>query len=150
MSDAPQPPAALPPRRRRRWPAVLLALVLLLAGGVIGSGLTLLVAVRQVRERIVHPELFPPRATARLKSKLDLSDQQAEQVLEILTARQANIQALRREVQPNVEAELDAVRDEVSAVLNAEQAATWQHWLDDKRAFWLPPLQHPPATSPSP
>jgi hypothetical protein len=134
---APQPPVR--PRRRRRWVTVLLALVLFTAGGVVGSGLTLLVAVRQVRYIIHHPQEFPERAAHRLRSRLHLSDSQTAAVREILAKRQAALQEIRRSVQPQVEAQLEGVRADIDAVLTPEQAAKWNAIFKARMEAWLPP-----------
>ncbi len=125
--------------------SVLLGLLLLAFGGVIGSGVTALVIVRSVHNRLHHPDQFPAHAAARLRRTLDLSPQQTAAVETILRNRQAAIQDLRREFQPKVETEIDKLRDEITGQLTPAQAARWNRWLADKRRTWLPPV--PPATA---
>lgn len=140
----------LPPMpRRRRWRTLLVSLLLVVAGAAIGAALTVLVIVRQVQHRVRHPEEFPPRAAARLQRYLELSDDQTRRVEAILGERQADLQEIRREVQPRVEAEIERIRREIEAVLDPRQAERWNTWLDQKRQTWLPPLPEP-QTRPSP
>ena len=148
MSDT--EPSAIPPAqatcprpRRRRWVSLLLAILLLLSGGVIGSGLTVMVIIKRAHHRLHHPEEFSADAAARLRQRLDLSDEQTKKVQTILRHRQAALQDLRREFQPRVEAQIDQIRDEVGQVLTPQQAQRWNTWLDEKRRTWLPPPPKP-------
>ncbi|MBI4579270.1 MAG: hypothetical protein HY718_06180 [Planctomycetes bacterium] len=148
MSDSIEPVASTDGRsgrrpRRRVLRTVLLSVVLLISGAAIGAGVTMLVLVRGVQFGIRHPELFPARATHRLRSFLDLTDEQARRVEAILTERQQQIQVIRREAQPRLEAQIEQIRDEIAAVLTPQQSGKWTRWLDDRRRVWLPPL--PPA-----
>lgn len=137
-----------PRRRRRRWVSVLLALVLLVSGAVIGSGATLIVVNRVVRHRLRHPEELPGRAVARLQRPLDLTDQQVEQVRSIMREHLTRLQALRRQWQPQLEAELNSLEKDVAAVLNPGQAEKWRKIAREKRQSWLPPLPPAPQTQP--
>jgi hypothetical protein len=132
-----------PVRPRRRWLSVLLVVVLLGCGALIGSGLTVLVAVNRLQHALHHPEEFPAKATAMLRHKLGLSDDQAAKVEDIFRHRQAALLAIRREARPRVEAELGRVRAEVAEVLDAAQVNEWNLWFEEKRAKWLPPLPVP-------
>jgi hypothetical protein len=134
------PGAAFHPPRRRRWVSIVLSMVLLSCGGVIGSGLTLLVVVRGVQRGLRHPEEFPARATAHLRRILDLSNEQAAQVEDILRTRQVAIQRVRREVQPQLMTEIELIHTQVAHVLTPKQAERWNTWFADKKAKWLPPL----------
>ncbi len=48
------------------------------------------------------------------------------------------IEALRRQVQPQMAVELDKIREEVSEVLNPEQREQWQKLFDHLRRTWVP------------
>ena len=67
---------------------------------------------------------------------------------DILQARQAAIQKIRLRFRPEFETELDGIRQDISGILNPQQAAKWQAWLDEKRRIWLPALPKA-ATQPS-
>ncbi len=141
--------SAIPPMlpRRRRWPRVVAAMLIFFSGMVCGGGLTVIVAVRNIRHAIHHPEEVPARLTRYLTRRLDLSSDQAEQVEGLIAQRQAHLQAIRRETQPRVAAELSALREEIGQVLTPDQRAKWDDIFDEAIDRWMPPP--PPATQPS-
>jgi hypothetical protein len=141
------PPIAPSHRRppRARWKTVLLSAVVFLCGGLLGSGLTLIYIGARVRHIIEHPEKAPAMLTARLKSRLSLSDDQARKVAEILRQRQIALQAIRREVHPRVALEIEKAREEITAVLTPEQAKKWDEQFELMKKRWAPPP--PPASS---
>ncbi|MBN1347243.1 MAG: hypothetical protein JXQ73_31420 [Phycisphaerae bacterium] len=130
----------LPVLKRRRWPSVLLGVVLLVSGGAIGSGVTVLVIAHKVKEHLHHPERAPAEATAYLRWRFDLTDQQAQSVETVLRKRRQEILKIRRGFQPRLEGQIDLIGEEVGALLNPDQAKEWQAWLAEKRESWLPPL----------
>jgi hypothetical protein len=134
--------AVLPPRPRPRWRwlALFLAVVIFASGFIAGGGITLVTLRNTLLYYVHHPEQFPPVAAARLRSKLDLTDEQTRQVDEILRKRQAALQAIRREVQPRVLAELDLVEQEVAKVLTPEQRERWHKRFGELRETWTPPM----------
>jgi len=129
--------------------SLILALVIFGGGFVVGAGTAVVVAVRRVQHAIHHPEEAPARMTARLKRKLDLTDAQTVRVLAILTERQEAFQAIRREVQPRVLAELEQTRDQIAAALDPPQQAQWRRMYADLRARWLPDPPPAPASAPA-
>lgn len=135
---SPSPTSASLPKPRRRWLTLLLSLIIFIGGVVVGTGGTIAVAVHRIQYAIHHPEEAPRRITDRLRSKLSLDAQQADAVYAVVARRQANLQAIRREVQPRVEAELDGAVSEVEGVLRPEQAAKWRQMVRQIREQWLP------------
>ena len=110
-----------PRGRRRLWLRALVALVIFVSGFVAGSGAAVVVIARRVMFAIQHPERAPQRITDRLRRKLSLADGQAERVLAILTERQQELMAIRRDVRPRVRALLDGTYNDVAEVLDGEQ-----------------------------
>jgi hypothetical protein len=147
MSAIPPLPQSIP-TRPRRWPRIVAALLIFFGGMVCGGGLTVIVAVRNIRHAIHHPEEVPARITRYLTRRLDLSPDQAEQIEGLIAQRQAHLQAIRRETQPRVAAELSGLREEIGQVLTPEQRAKWDDIFDDAVDRWMPPPP-PPATQPS-
>lgn len=149
--QSPEPEAVAKPfyprRRRRTWLMVVLGMVILLSGMVIGGGLTVFWLQKKLLYMIHHPEDAPATIAAHVQSKFDLSDEQAEKIEQILRTRQKVIQAIRREFQPKIMAELEVARDEVAAVMPPEKAREWQTYYDTMREAWVPP---PPGASPEP
>ena len=137
-SEAAAPHMASP---RRRWMiTALLAVVILLCGMVIGGGLTLHLAWQRIQYNVRHPDVFTERIVNTMDRRLDLDGDQEARVLEAVRRRQQALKAIRIEVQPRVEAELDTLREEVSAVLNEEQRVRWVTFFDQLRAKLLPPV----------
>lgn len=124
--------------RRQFWKPVLLSLVIFASGAIAGTCATLMLIRNQVHYRIHHPEEMPANVAARLQRKLDLSDEQTEQVLTVLTERQQAILEIRREFQPKLETELDQLEKQVADLLDDSQRTTWQQKFQAMRAEWLP------------
>ena len=131
-------PPAPTPRTRRRLPAYVQSLLFLLCGLIIGSGMTLLLIRGAVHRMLAEPELLPARILQRLDAQLDLDDPQRAAVEAILRERLAAFQSIRQRVKPEIQAELNRLRDEVSAALTPEQQAKWQTRFDALRARWQP------------
>jgi hypothetical protein len=137
-------PDPLPKARTSRRRSVVFSLLFLLLGALIGSGATAVLIVGTVHERVRdhlhHPERFVPRATERLRRRLGLTDEQAEQVAVVLATRQGEILELRRGFQPQVEFHLKELETDIAALLTPEQQEEWRVALDRVRDFWLAPL----------
>jgi hypothetical protein len=127
--------------RRKRWHSVLLGITILLCGVAIGGGGAVIVIRHVVLHAIHHPEEAPQRITNRVRRMLDLSEHQAAEVKKILTERQKAILGLRRQIQPQVEKELEKAKEDVAAILKPEQAKKWQERFDRLR-IWFPPPFH--------
>lgn len=125
--------------KKRRWRAFFLGVVILVCGMVIGAGGTVVVMKHIILHAIQHPEEAPQRITDRVRGRLDLTEAQATKVKAILAERQKKIQALRRQVQPEVEKELEKAKEDVAAVLNPDQAKKWRERFDHLR-IWFPAL----------
>ena len=149
MSAIPPLPTTIPPRPRR-WVRVVAALLIFLGGMVCGGGLTVIVAVRNIRHAIHHPEEVPARITRYLTRRLDLTSDQAEQVEALIARRQANLQAIRRDAQPRVESELSALHAEIGQVLTPDQRAKWDDIFDEAVDRWMPPPPPPSDASTQP
>ena len=134
-------PTLPPPPRRRRWLTALVMLVTFGCGLIVGGGATLKFIDTRVQEAIHHPERMPDRVTARLTSRLGLNEKQQAEVLEILKRRQQQLFAIRREVQPRVEAVLDGVEADVAGVLDTKQKAKWLRDAHSFRERFTPPLK---------
>ena len=133
-------PSLPPPPRRRRWLTALVMLVIFVCGGIVGAGAMLKFIDGRVQEAIHHPEQMPARVAGRLERRLGLSEKQHADVLDILTRRQQELFAIRRQTQPQIEAVLDGIEADVVGVLDSSQKETW---LSDAKRFrerFTPPL----------
>jgi hypothetical protein len=125
--------------KKSRWRSFLLGILILIFGIAIGAGGTIVIAKRVILHAIHHPEEAPQRMTDRVSGKLGLSAEQTAKVKAIFTERQKAIQSLRRQIQPQVEDELQKAKEEVAAVLKPDQAKKWQERFDQLRV-WFPAL----------
>ena len=144
------PPLAPPPsaRRGRWWVVALVGVLIFIAGGVLGAGISL----RFLRDRVLyvlhHPQEVPARLSLELKGRLGLNAEKTEKVRQIIARRQLALQKIRREVQPQVEEELDELRKEISDALTPDQSAKWNAWFEHMSDTWLPPAPPPPGERP--
>ncbi len=123
-----------PPRRKRGWLLnLLLGLLIFSCGAVTGGGVALHIAWNRVTATLQHPEQAPEGAAKRLTRILRLDDKQAAEVKAILEHRFQDIAALRREMGPRVDEEVQAIRDEISAVLRPDQVQRWEKLFDTLR-----------------
>jgi len=129
-------PLKLP--KRRRWPVVLISVLIFFSGLVVGAGGATFLIVRHARERMQNQERVPARVAGYLHNKLELTDDQARQVEEIVRERQAAMQAIRREVMPRFEAELDQARENIEEILTPEQGEKWEEVYGNMRRRWMP------------
>ena len=149
-SETVQPAASAvpPPRRKRQWLIALLFVAVFLCGIICGAGVTAIAAVRIVRHAILHPEGHPERGARWLKSRLNLTEQQFEQVRKILTEQNAEFAGIRGEVRPRILERLKKTDEEVAKILTPEQQAKWRSLVRRLRERWLLNLPEPPASKP--
>jgi len=135
--DQPIAPAT---RTRRRWVwTVLLALVIFVSGVLVGGGLTFKVITSGFKRSFQDPAVLAERITHRMKKRLNLTDEQAVRVRRIILEQQKAFQSLRKQVRPQLEAQIEKSRQELAAVLTPEQARKWEKLFRHFLKFWLPP-----------
>lgn len=130
----------LAPVRRRRWIRLVLYAVIFLSGSVVGVGGTLLIVRARALHAVHHPEEMPDLIAHRLQRLLALDDEQTRRVMQILGERQQALQEIRRKYQPEAEAELDKVEEQISDILNDKQREKWQERFQTLRDTWVPAL----------
>lgn len=126
------------PRRNRRALRLLLYLLIFVSGSVVGAGVALIVVRNSALHAVHHPDDMPGLIAARMARALSLSDKQKSEVESILRERQAALQTIRREFQPQVEGQLDQLEEQVSAVLDVEQREKWESRFEYLRRTWVP------------
>ena len=126
------------PRRRWVWP-VMLALVIFVSGVLVGGSLTFKIITSGFKRSFQDPEVSAERITNRMKRRLDLTDEQFVQVRRIILERQKAFQSMRKQVRPQLEAQIEKTRRELAAVLTPDQARKWGKRFNLFLKFWLPP-----------
>jgi len=125
-----------PPRRRPWTRSLLLGFVILACGAAIG-GVGAAVALQQDHDRSPRRSGRGPEGLLqKMQEEYKLTDAQAQQLDTVLREHWERLSAIRAEVQPRVDAEFEALRREVEAVLTPEQAAQWREEFERKRQHW--------------
>lgn len=149
--DASPAEQTLPTRRRRAfWRHLILSIVILVCGMMIGSALTARVLWTRVTDMIQHPEHVPDRIAYHIKIFLGLNDEQVKEVKEVIVVHQRRVNGLRRVLYPQMQTELDTLRDDIAAALTPEQAQRWTKHFERLRARWWPPLLPEESLAPVP
>jgi cytoskeletal protein RodZ len=138
MTSAYPESKTLLPKKRRRWLTAVLVLVVFLAGTFVGGAITLKVIVYRVRQAMLHPEQLPANLTTRLTRRLDLDPAQASQVKAVITTRLDHIQAIRKKVQPDMDAEITGIHDDINEILTPKQQEKWDELYSEWTKDWLP------------
>lgn len=142
-----------------RFAAIVAAVALVLSGIAIGALGTFLVLDRHHRPRgPLPPQLPPPPApfSREMEARLDLTDNQREQIHTILRESRDQAEAIRRELRPRIDKHLEETRAKICALLTPEQRTKFEEMVknDRKRAERAfiegPPLPFapPPPTGP--
>ncbi|MCI0500042.1 MAG: hypothetical protein L0Y36_10280 [Planctomycetales bacterium] len=106
---------------------LLFSILILVSGIVIGSGITLMVMPQQTSPDLPPmPEFVSERMVGRMMQELHLSPQQQEQLKPIITKRMSAIDAIRTEAQPKIRQEIEAMNEEILAILDNAQKQLWQ------------------------
>lgn len=145
-------PAPLPTAPRRRWRLTLLmGLLMFVSGGVCGVGLGMWLEKQHFVEIFRYPEKGPERIVARMRSRLQLDDRQAEQVQAIVEKRVAALEKVHRQVvDPLLVEQLELFEAEVAEVLNPQQRAEWHEYMKPLPKKWYPLLAPKPSSPKAP
>ncbi|MCP4643920.1 MAG: hypothetical protein GY851_25985 [bacterium] len=145
-SSAPRPSR----RRKRHWlKTAVLALVIFLCGAVAGGGVTSHMIWSRMRDAFKDPSAIPTRIAGHMQRKLDLTDDQRDEIEAIFRSTGEELMALREEVEPRLADHFRKARDEVKAVLTPEQAEKWEKEFGERRKHWFPHLPiGPPSFGP--
>jgi hypothetical protein len=130
---------------RRYWRRVLMALLIFLGGAACGAAVATMAMKHGVHHGDQGPHSISSHITSRLADMLDLTDDQAAQVREIILRRHNALVDIRRDIQPRLEVELAVLEKEIAAVLNEQQRVKWHAHAADIRSHWLPPIPEGPS-----
>jgi uncharacterized protein YneF (UPF0154 family) len=126
----------------RLWLNMLFALIILVCGILIGSGGTIYFLSSRIMEGIHNPEVFPKRAVERMSARLNLNQEQADNILSIFEQRKDQFELYLADIQPRMKDEIDTLEKEVEAFLTPEQAVVWKKRMDMIRRILLPDIQN--------
>lgn len=145
--DAPSP-IATPPRvsRWRRvfrslWMRLFLLVLIFSAGGVAGLSLGSVWTQNHQQERLhdlmKNPRPRPESLSQRLKTSLELSDEQFPEVEKVVRKHHAALEKIRQQVAPLYVGVFDEMDLEMQALLTTEtQRETWRKKAAEMRIFW--------------
>lgn len=141
LPTAVDPEPAAPRGCVRARAAVGLVLVGFVSGAVAGAVGGVAVLEWRIRTFLSQPEKLPDRVVEKLRSELDLSDEQARRVEAIVRERHTALMGILGEVRPRVDAELRRIEEDVAEVLDDGQRLRWRAEMREVRgrAFPLPP-----------
>jgi hypothetical protein len=138
--------------RRRRWRlTVLMGLVIFISGGVCGTGIGMRLERQHFLEILRNPQKSPERIVARMKSRLQLDDRQAQQVQALVEKRVAALQEVHRQVvDPLLAQQLQGFEADVAGVLNPRQRVEWHEYMKPIPEKWYPLLPPKPLSPKAP
>jgi hypothetical protein len=145
-----------------RFVAVAAAISLVISGIVVGALATYLILERPgshagspgMWRPPPPPPPHPPPFTREMESRLGLSDDQKKTIHAILEDSREKADAIRRELRPKLESQLDATRKQIAEALTPDQRKTFEEMVsEDKRRadrFFLDGPPPPPFGAPPP
>ncbi|MBI2425700.1 MAG: hypothetical protein HYV27_22935 [Candidatus Hydrogenedentes bacterium] len=137
-TPAPLRPVTDPKRTRRS--AGVLGLVIFLCGVLVGGGASVIAFDLMMTYRFRHPERAYLQIVKELEGALHLTPEQVAAVTAVFKSRNMALQEMFvKEVRPRLDAQFDALRDEVATILNPEQAEQWKAEFEKVRHKFRPP-----------
>ncbi len=118
-------------RRLHRWRMAFLGLTILIAGLVIGAAAAVLILPRTSPERSASPERGRQMMLERIMPRLGLSPEQARQIGPILQKHMQRLEEIREQGRTQIAGELDAMDEDLSAVLTPDQQQRWHGLMRD-------------------
>ena len=133
------PPGKKPRRPLPRWTLGVVFVVVFAAGCIVGGMVATKVIHSKMEAYRRHAPIFAEDIVARLRMRLGLTDDQAEQVKEIFIRRHGRMIEYRGQGAQAMHTEFDAMEKEIAAVLDEQQKYKWQAIADSVRRRFLPP-----------
>ena len=119
-------------------PPYVEAALFLFCGFVMGAGVTVFIMNNSIREFWTRPEKLPDRLLTRMDNNLGLSDAQHEAAARIIHEHFEAFNDIRSRFYPEIQSELDRMRNDIAAILSDEQRALWEEKFDNLREKWQP------------
>ena len=118
-----------------RWTVALYMALVFVCGGIVGAFGYRLYTVSGVSANVGqrNPEEFRKRFMADLRSRLQLSDDQAAKLEAIMDETRMRVRAARSTIEPELQKIRDDQKQRISELLSASQQAEWQKILDERQ-----------------
>ena len=127
---------------------LVLAVVIFGSGVAVGIGGYQLYLDRRAEYYRSHPEEAATRFADKLADRLDLNDQQARKVKQIVIEQWPGFQRIRNDMYPRMKAQMDQFRAKLVGVLNEKQLKAWDEYQASfERSYQLKP--EGPASGPA-
>ncbi len=123
----------LPAPRRRGWGRYVVWVFLFATGVFSGAMGAVIVLNDRMDDKIRHPDRWSRDMVASMKSELDLTDEQTDQVKEIVRQHHEEIGKIWAEMGPRFRDALKTMGKQVDSVLTPEQQQKWHDWLETRR-----------------
>ncbi len=134
--------SASPSPIRRALPRTVQMTILFtvfVSGGILGAVVATKVTQSKMETYRNNSPVFAIDVSARLSSRLKLTDEQTGKVSEILERRHTRIIDFREQGSEAMHAEFDAMVDEIAMVLDEQQLSHWHSISESVRRRFLPP-----------
>jgi hypothetical protein len=120
------------------WMQVCVLLLVFASGigvGAVGASQYMLSRMQHYR---ANPEVLPGELSAKLQSRMSMSDEQTAEVLAIIKHRHGNITSLRDASAPGILQEFALMEQEIADVLSPKQRELWHETAAWARKTFLP------------
>jgi hypothetical protein len=118
-------------RRKQIYLQIIVGIVILFCGIVIGSGATLI----HLKDRMIMRGPRPPlnSIVEDIRARYDLTEEQTEQVEDILGKSREKMHTLLGEFRKTIEAEFQKLSMDMKEILSPEQYERWEHDFKTRR-----------------
>ena len=137
-------------QRRRGWVhGFVLGTVILACGIVIGGVGTAVFLSQRSTHAMRHGDGMPERIASDMQAKYGLTDAQKQQLVTVFAEHEKRFSQIRAEVAPRMDAEHEALRQGVEAILTPGQAEQWRAEFERVRRPWHSRHEQPGGSKPS-
>lgn len=131
MSNLPETTSRSPLPRPRPWLTLLLCSVIFLAGVAVGYGVGVFLPPADESRRPASLEERRDRLAGRIDEAVNLSDEQLTQTREILEQRLTDVEAIRKQIHPQLGRQARTLDTQMRAILRPEQLSAWEAYFEE-------------------
>lgn len=129
-------------RRAHQWKMAFFGLLFLIIGIIIGAGSGVLILGRR-SPAPDRPDQYIRSVSRRMARELNLTEPQAQEIHRVVQEHLRNLDEIRRQTRPQIEAELAAMNLQIMEVLNPEQQQIWREKARQLRRRITQPEERP-------